>query len=56
MDGVKEIIASKLALENMELSMSVQTNLLKKGMELQEEMVKTLLQSMGIGGKVDLTV
>ncbi|MBC7331379.1 MAG: hypothetical protein H5T91_02950 [Synergistetes bacterium] len=56
MDCIEGIVASKLAMENLNLSMNVQASLLKKGMELQEEMLKTLLQSMGIGGNIDLTV
>ncbi|MCS7232859.1 MAG: hypothetical protein NZ900_01965 [Synergistetes bacterium] len=54
MDGIEGIISSKLAMDNLKLSLSVQTNLLKKEMELQEEIMRILLQSMGIGGNIDI--
>ncbi len=54
MDGLEGIIASKLALEETKLKVSVEANLLKKSMEIQEEILKTLLQSMGIGRRIDV--
>lgn len=56
MDGVEGILASKMAMDNLRLSMNVQASILKKGMELQEEMLRVLLRAMGIGGNIDLAV
>lgn len=55
MDEVEGILASKMAMDNLKLSMNVQASVLKKGMELQEEMLRILLQAMGIGGNIDVT-
>lgn len=55
MDGIEGVVSSKLALENMKLATSVQVGLLKKQLDLQEEMMRLLLQSMGIGVSFDAT-
>ncbi|MCD6363261.1 MAG: hypothetical protein J7M13_04600 [Synergistetes bacterium] len=55
MDSVSGIVASKLALEQMKFMTQVQANLFKQQMDLQKELMNILLQSMGIGGNVNLT-
>ncbi|MBQ7264001.1 MAG: putative motility protein [Synergistaceae bacterium] len=55
MDGISSSIAQwSMAAASARVSNEVQTSMMKNVMALQEDMMSQLLQSLGVGGSLDV--